>query len=665
MSNYNPYNCTVSFSDFSPEVRAALAWWLERWRTFSRLALPPLPSQKTFHPKHVLPVLEDYRKAAPTSFWEFFPSCKLEAGRSLINAKMLYDMALECGFRDLVTLNKVYTDLHEGADTGCRGIFRLPGKATNAPSAYNHGPQVTDAIADWCYKGFARGPVPDSEVPANAKFSGIMSRAKPSGSVRVILNLSAPKGRSVNDGINANDFPAVMSSTSRWLDALWSAGFGCWIMKCDWSDAYKHICVRPQDTHLQWFKWLGMNFVELALIFGCSSSAGIFDRVAKIVLFIAQRRSGLAPGQICQHLDDVVACAPANSTSLQAFDAEFTWVAEQLGVHLAPRTDPDKSFAPCKSGVIFGVHYDTEKWVWAVPHEKLCRLLHSLQHALSSDFLTQEEIWSLAGKIIHVKALVPNGKFNIYFLLLAQGHSKDPKSLVPISANLKRQLSFWLSMLRVCSGEASIPRAYDLLPPWSIEVFTDAAGGSPDGSGRGAGAVSAGWWVYLPWSQAINQGRPTGDGRRLDRVLSALELIGPLAALCAGARHCRGMPVRFWVDNAGSCFIFQKGYSTSCPLATSLVSALADVAAGLGCRVAVEKITRCSSAMASMSDALSKADFARFWGIANRFGGFGLPSVSLPVPPALLAWVRQPKEDFDLGRRLLLDIAEHGPVLGL
>ncbi len=62
------------------------------------------------------------------------------------------------------------------------------------------------------------------KVPAGAKVSGIMVRPKPNGWVRVILNLSAPKGNSVNDGINKDDFPAKMSSTAAWLEVLDRAG---------------------------------------------------------------------------------------------------------------------------------------------------------------------------------------------------------------------------------------------------------------------------------------------------------------------------------------------------------------------------------------------------------------------------------------------------------
>ena len=165
-------------------------------------------------------------------------------------------------------------------------------------------------------------------------------------------------------------------------------------------------------------------------------------------------------------------------------------------------------------------------------------------------------------------------------------------------------------------------------------------------------------------SDTINQGRPAPGGRRLDRVMSALELVGPLAALCSAADRVRGLPVVFWVDNMGSVFIFQKGYSTSCDLSSTLVSAMADVAAGLGCRLQVKKVLRCSSPMASMADALSKADMARFWGIAHDHGGFGLPLAPLPLPRELLRWVQAPCRDFDLGRRLLVELAASGSVLG-
>jgi hypothetical protein len=91
------------------------------------------------------------------------------------------------------------------------------------------------------------------------KVNGILTRTKPNGTVRIILNLSAPKGFSVNDGIDKDEFPTKMSSTEAWVLVLNSVGRGCSIMKVDFADAYKHVQVVAADTNLQWFEWGGGN----------------------------------------------------------------------------------------------------------------------------------------------------------------------------------------------------------------------------------------------------------------------------------------------------------------------------------------------------------------------------------------------------------------------
>ncbi len=95
---------------------------------------------------------------------------------------------------------------------------------------------ITDAVCDWVTKGFAFGPVDREDLPAGAKVNGIMCRVKPNGGARIILNMSAPKGMSVNDGIDNTQFPAAMSSTGKWLQVLDSVGRNCTILKIDWAD---------------------------------------------------------------------------------------------------------------------------------------------------------------------------------------------------------------------------------------------------------------------------------------------------------------------------------------------------------------------------------------------------------------------------------------------
>ena len=620
------------------------------------------PRKKVFKAKFELPELRSYKGAGSGAFWGKFPVNR-ELGRpEMLKAGALVELAHEVGCGDWDRLWTVCRDIKYGADIGCRGPSRMATVSSNAPSAAEFGRQVSDAVADWVKKGFAAGPYGEEEVPAAAKISGIMCREKPNGSVRIILNLSAPKGVSVNDGINSDDFPASMSSTQKWLEVLDKAGPGALMVKIDWSDAYKHLAVREEDRDLQWFQWLDKFFVELCLIFGSSSSVGIYDRTAKAVLDLVCRLAKFPPDMACQHLDDVVAAAAKGSGALWRFDAAYKEVAERVGVKLAPRDDPEKSFSPRTTGVVFGVWYDTVAWTWGIPGEKMAKIGEQIGVMLEAREARQDEIQSIVGRIVNVRALVPDGRFHVHHLLSLVARSELGSDMVELTVGFKGQLHFWYVMLRACSGRASIPAPAERLPPWAVDCFTDAAGGTLEGPGRGVGAVvpGMGWWAYMPWSVAVNSGKWVTGGKKMSRKMAALELVGPLLAIVAGAEVLRGGPVRMWVDNSGSCSIWKHGYSGSCKISTTVVRAIAAVAAALGCKVDICKITRCSTSGAEMADAVSKADFGRF----RRAGGGELAAAPAVVPVELLRWAAAPVEDDDLGGRLLEDLAQRMMVLG-
>ena len=377
------------------------------------------------------------------------------------------------------------------------------------------------------------------------------------------------------------------------------------------------------------------------------------------MLFIVLRESNFPKDQACQYLDDCCA-ASASLEQVTRYDTTFFQVASHLGIELAPRDDPEKSFGPSTNGIVLGVRYDTTTWIWSFPEEKFIRLLHDLHFLLDNDAARLDFMQRVMGKLIHVCPLVPAGKFNLLHFIKASSASKDPKFLVPVSPDLKRQAWYWSTVLRTCNGRVSIPDPDARLPAWALDVYTDAAGGSLDGTSRGVGAVCAEWWTQLPWGSAINSGRDTGDGRKLDRIMSALELVGPLLAITAAAKDLQGGSMRVWVDNAASVFIYNKGYSTSCPYSAALAATTAQVAAFIGCRVEVLKITRCSNPWASMADALSKGAFTRFSSLKSTTPGAVFPALPLPVPRPLLDWVRTPSADWALGDVLVAHLRQAG-----
>jgi hypothetical protein len=139
---------------------------------------------KVFKPKFPeIPVLNCYKGRLPDEFWDKFPvNLKCPAVPSL-KKKKLKQWAQALGVSDPERLQQVLGYVENGADIGCKGAAPLPSRSSNAPSAYDYGPQVTDAIAEWVKKGYAYGPVGPDRVPEHAKVSGIMVWPKPNGSV--------------------------------------------------------------------------------------------------------------------------------------------------------------------------------------------------------------------------------------------------------------------------------------------------------------------------------------------------------------------------------------------------------------------------------------------------------------------------------------------------
>ena len=650
------------YSGFSTHtIRMWNLWRAELQDACEGAELPKI-RQKVFKAKFPgLPILADYSIAAPDYYWRLFPSNRKCPAKTNINEEKIKQLVDTLGCSDAARVERVLQRARDGAEIGCVGEFRKRSRCKNAPDSYKNGPEVSDAIATWLVKGFAYGPVKESEVPVEAKSSGIMTRVKPDGSVRIILNLSAPKGRSVNDGIDADLYPAVMSSTSAWLAVLNTAGKGCWISKCDFADAYKHIGVCEADTDLQWFQWAGRWFKELCLIFGSASSAGIFDDLAKVLLDLVCRAAKFPIHMTCQHLDDICA-ASASFGQLAEFDKTFTDLAKLVGVSLAPRDNPDKSFAPAKQGTVFGVWYDTDEWTWQIPEERLVRLVQSIDNAIEKGEVRDKEMQSLAGKLVNIKPLVPAAKFHMDQIMKALAASHTQPVVVLTHACI-RQLWLWKTLIIACTGKLSIPDNISKLPVWAIPAYTDAAGGSLDSRGRGSGGVCLNNWFYYPWSQEVNSGSARIDGRKVSRKLSALELVGPLICLATLTEQFRHQPVKIFVDNSGSVGIWKKGYSNNCPLSNTIVKAMGTISAGIGCRLDIVKVTRCSDHGPILADLLSKARFQQFRSHAEN-AGWQLQTDPLRIPGALVHWLHSPVPDADLGHRILCDIASNVRILG-
>ena len=132
-------------------------------------------------------------------------------------------------------------------------------------------------------------------------------------------------------------------------------------------------------------------------------------------------------------------------------------------MRLAPCDNPDKAFGASQSGVVLGVHFDSKEWTWAVPKDRLTRLLITIHSVLAMKLIPATDMESVVGKIINVRPLVPGSKFHVDQLLIAVAKIRRDERLklaprpIAMTPLLHSQLEYWSLILPACSGRTKIP----------------------------------------------------------------------------------------------------------------------------------------------------------------------------------------------------------------
>ena len=407
---------------------------------------------------------------------------------------------------------------------------------------------------------------------------------------------------------------------------------------------------------MQGFAWLGKIFFEIGLVFGASSSPGIFDAVAKIVVRIAASRAGFPSYLYIQHLDDVCACSPEGSVQVDQFYDSYLDTCEKLNIKLADPGDPDKAFSPRMEGQVLGINYDSTDMTWSLGKDKLNIILNIIEEVMENGEASVRTFKKLSGKLVDIRDLVVGSKFHLAHLLMVAttfNEKEDMENVLEVSEWLLADLQYFSLVLPVYSGRSQLQDPDRRPDWWALESHTDAAGGSRESLGRGVGMIlGPDMWTYVPWGRRINEGWRAYDGKLLSHKMSAWELVGPLLALVCGGNMLSGKQLKVFVDNDGSVRMWKKGWCMVCDLCNSILVALHQVSTALACELFICGIMRCSNEKAEAADALSKCDMKRFWRC--------MPGANVSpeeVPGSLLAWLENPVPDRLLGDRILKEMA--------
>ena len=107
---------------------------------------------------------------------------------------------------------------------------------------------------------------------------GVISKKNRPNKWRLIINLSAPEGYSVNDGIG-KELSSMSYISVDVVAHILKLGRVALLAKMDLKQAYRNIPVLPEDRLLLGMCWEGKVYMDTALPFGLRSAPLIFTRL--------------------------------------------------------------------------------------------------------------------------------------------------------------------------------------------------------------------------------------------------------------------------------------------------------------------------------------------------------------------------------------------------
>jgi hypothetical protein len=572
-----------------------------------------------------IPVLKSYEKTADEDFWSIFPKNHNRKVLKTVNIKILKKLIQKCWFAwtlpQRMTAKRALRQLQ--GFTPVKLKKELKGvKTRNAASAILNGKFITDAICSWVKKGYVVGPF-DSPPFKDFRENPLMAAVQKT-KVRPIMNLSSPKGNSLNDAIDMDTVQKIgMSSPKIFAEELVKAGKGALFSKSDIVDAYKLIPNAVQQWRLFGFQWLGKYFFDKAKVFGSKEAPAGFDSLPETIVNIVCCLYKIPKKNVQRQLDDVPMVAAKESGLTEKFHSAYKDICKKLDIPLAENCkNHEKAFEPSTYGTVLGIQFDSVAMEWSISKEKELSLQETIDFFLHSRTCTLKQVQKLQGKLANFAQsmeLMKSFKFNI-LSLLNKFKGQEGKKL--ISMDLKRDLWVWKKCIAESREGMPIKTVIDEPPLFPLTIISDAAGAALEWvngksvnktipNDRGVASI---WYcgkqiqktVLLTWPENLLNGDKSRNGTYFGTKSSTLEAVGLILPFMTFPKELAKQHILLQVDNSSLGYGWEKHYCKNDPETSLLLRVLHVIESLLECKIYIQHVKRRSTTMAELVDDLSR-----------------------------------------------------------
>ncbi len=226
------------------------------------------------------------------------------------------------------------------------------------------------------------------------------SQEKESGKWRLIIDLSSPQGRSVNDGIDKALCSLAYVSLDVVVDAILKLGKGT---ELDIQKAYRMVPVLPRDRPLLGMEWQGTTFIDTVLPFGLRSAPKVFTALADALQWVANSR-GVT--HLYHYLDDYITLGAPGSHKCKANQQSSLQVCRELRVPVAA----DKYEDPTTCLEFLGIVVDTVAMELRLSEQIMGDLKAELELWGSRKSCKKHQLQFLIGVLNHACRVVKPGR---------------------------------------------------------------------------------------------------------------------------------------------------------------------------------------------------------------------------------------------------------------
>ena len=254
---------------------------------------------------------------------------------------------------------------------------------------------------------------PFEELPfTQLHVSPMMTRPKPDGSQRIIVDLSWPHGDSVNSYIPDNifdnvEFTLCYPTVDHIVEQIASMGPKALIYKVDLKRAYRNLRTDPRDFTVLGLQWRDKRYIDISVPFGLKSGASACQMVTQCVTHLMATQGHWT----CAYLDDIVGVSLPN-TANNAFTSLINLI-QTLGLPV----NQEKVVAPAEEIICLGICINARSGILTIPEEKIIQVKRLCTQWLSRTYATRKSLQKLLGHLIYLHKCVPPSRLFVNRIL--------------------------------------------------------------------------------------------------------------------------------------------------------------------------------------------------------------------------------------------------------